>query len=91
MDSPTLDSLVEKFQQRQHEKVLRNFFVFWGQTSPATGGGFVYDGNQMTWSSVYGPNGMYPQNDDSNAQESEWWDDGDPSYGPDYNFNDGDW
>ena len=64
---------------------IHSYFVYWGQISKSRHGGFVYDGNQMTWSSVYGPNGCYPQNVES--AEDDY---GENYYGFDPNFNDGD-
>ena len=92
MDDKKLDLLVVEFKQKIMEKKIRGSFIFWGQNSPSRDGGFVYDGNQMTWSSVYGPNGcgLYSQSNEEQQEENEWWNDK-PAYGPDYNFNDGDW
>ena len=47
---------------------------------------FVYDDNQMTWSSIYGKNGSGPYS----QKEGETWSIN-TGYCPDENFNDNDW
>ena len=83
---PNSENKVCEYLDRKKNLSLYSYFVFWGQNSYSRNGGYVYDSNQMTWSSVYGPNGFYPQN-----QESDIFDNGYDYYGPDYNFDDGDW
>ena len=60
MNDIQLDLLVQKLQKKKREKLLFTYFIFWGKNSHSRQGGYVYDANQMTWSSVYGPNGLYP-------------------------------
>lgn len=82
MNNFELDNLVKKFQ----EKKLLDLFIYWGQNSVSRNGGFVYDENQMTWSSIYGKNGSGPYS----QKEGETWSIN-TGYCPDNNFNDNDW
>ena len=67
------------FSDMSDEAILRQYFVYWGQYSG------VYDGNGMTWRDAeYDP--RFP---DGQQEEGIYF--GEPCYGPDYNFNDGDW
>ena len=66
------------------DKTLYSYFLYWGKNSRSRNGGFVYDNNDMTWSSVYGSNGIYSNTDENFELTSEY-------YGPDFNFNDNDW
>lgn len=63
---------------------LHDCFIQWGQNA----GVLDNYGLSWRWSSQYDPRHP-PENEQD--QQTEWWDTGEPAYGPDYNFNDGDW